>query len=391
MQYRTVPKNGDILSALGYGTMRLPLRTTESRQSPDPEQVDEARAIRQIRSAIESGVNYLDTGYLYRNGESEVVLGKALAEGYRDRVKIADKLPPTLVTSREDMDRFLEVQLRRLGSDSIDYYMLLYLDPALWTKMTDLGVFEFLETARKAGKIKNIGFSFHGDIGTFREIVDCYDWTFCQIQYNILDEENQAGTEGLRYAASKNIAVMIMEPLRGGMLAENLPKPVRAIYDNAETSRSPAAWALRWVWDHPEVTVVLSGMNDEHHIRENIQICEEALPEILSDTERATIDEAAQSFKKLIKVNCTQCGYCLPCPQGVDIPACFSFYNQYHMHDDKAATRELYIARLIESEDTPSSASLCQNCGICLSGCPQGIDIPAELKKVARDLEGLPQ
>ena len=319
------------------------------------------------------------------------VLGKALADGYRDRVKIADKLPPTLITSREDMDWFLEVQLRRLGTDYIDYYMLLYLDPALWTKMTDLGVFEFLETARKAGKIKNIGFSFHGDIGTFREIVDCYDWTFCQIQYNILDEENQAGTEGLRYAASKNIAVMIMEPLRGGMLAENLPEPVQRIYDNAEVSRSPAAWALRWVWDHPEVTVVLSGMNDEHHIRENIQICEEALPEILSDTERATIDEAAQSFKKLIKVNCTQCGYCLPCPQGVDIPACFAFYNQYHMHEGRVATRKLYIARLIESEDTPSSASLCQNCGICLSGCPQGIDIPAELKKVARDLEGLPQ
>jgi len=391
MQYRTVPKNGDRLSALGYGTMRLPLRTKEAGQSVEPEQVDETRAIRQIRSAIDSGVNYFDTGYLYRNGESESVLGKALADGYRDRVKIADKLPPTLVDSREDMDRFLDIQLRRLGTDCIDYYMLLYLDPKLWTKMIDLGVFEFLETAQNAGKIKNIGFSFHGNPETFREIVDCYDWTFCQIQYNILDEENQAGTEGLRYAASKNLAVMIMEPLRGGMLAENLPEQVREIYGNAEPSHSPAAWALRWVWDHPEVTVVLSGMNDDRHIQENIRICEDALPGSLTGDERATTNEAATSFKKLIKVNCTQCGYCLPCPQGVNIPACFSLYNQYHMHNNKVATRELYLTRLIGSEDTPSNASLCQDCGTCLSGCPQSIDIPKELKNVARDLEELPQ
>ena len=391
MQYRTVPKNGDRLSALGYGTMRLPLRTKEAGQSVEPEQVDETRAIRQIKSAIDSGVNYFDTGYLYRNGESESVLGKALADGYRDRVKIADKLPPTLVDSREDMDRFLDIQLRRLDTDCIDYYMLLYLDPKLWIKMIDLGVFEFLETAQQAGKIKNIGFSFHGNPETFREIVNCYDWTFCQIQYNILDEENQAGTEGLRYAASKNLAVMIMEPLRGGMLAQNLPESVRAIYDSTETSRSPAAWALRWVWDHPEVTVVLSGMNDDRHIQENTRICEDALPGSLTGDERATTDEAATSFKKLIKVNCTQCGYCLPCPQGVNIPACFLLYNQYHMHNTKDTTRKLYITRLIKSDDTPSNASLCQDCGTCLSGCPQSIDIPKELKNVARDLEELPQ
>ena len=390
MQYRTVPKNGDTLSALGYGTMRLPMQTGET---GEPEQVDESEAIRQIRRAIDGGVNYLDTGYSYRNGQSEVVLGKALADGYRDRVKIADKLPPGLISCRDDMDKILDIQLKRLGTDSIDYYMLLFLDPELWDKMIDLGVFAFLEAAREAGKIKNIGFSFHGDPETFREIVDTYDWTFCQIQYNILDEENQAGTAGLKYAASKDIAVMIMEPLRGGMLAQNLPEPVQRIYDNAEESRSPAAWALRWVWDHPEVTVVLSGMNDDRHIQENIRIGKEALPKMLSGAERATVDEAAKTFKKLIKVNCTQCGYCLPCPQGVNIPACFSLFNQYHMHDDKAATQKSYAARLMGQVNgtTPSDASLCQNCGLCVSGCPQSIAIPDMLRAVARDLEGLPQ
>ncbi len=380
MQYRTVPKNGDKLSALGFGAMRLPTRFGR---------VDEERAIRQIRSAIDGGVNYLDTAYPYHNGESEKVLGKALRDGYRERVKIADKLPHWQIKSREDMDRILDLQLRRLGTGCIDYYLLHSLDAKSWKKLTGLDVFGFLESARDAGKIRNIGFSFHGDRKTFREIVDAYDWTFCQIQYNFLDEENQAGREGLEYAASKDMAVMIMEPLRGGTLAADLPKDVQAIYDASGISRSPAEWALRWVWDHPEVTVVLSGMNDEAHIAENIRTCEDALPGSMGDAGRAVVDAAAASYKSRIRVPCTGCAYCMPCPFGVNIPQCFHFYNQYHMAGNRMLTRGFYIVQVIGFDDHPSNAALCRSCGKCVRACPQGIAIPDELKKVSQDLDGL--
>lgn len=379
VQYRTVPKNGDELSALGFGAMRLPTRFGR---------VDEARAIRQIRSAIDSGVNYLDTAYPYHNGESEKILGKTLRDGYRERVKIADKLPHWAVKAREDMDRILDLQLRRLETDCIDYYLLQSLDAKSWQKLIKLDVFAFLEAARDAGKIGNIGFSFHGDRKTFREIVDAYDWTFCQIQYNFLDEENQAGREGLEYAAAKNIAVMIMEPLRGGMLAAGLPKDVQAIYDASGIARSPAEWALRWIWDHPEVTVVLSGMNDEAHIAENIRTCEDALPGSLSDAEHAVVDAAAASYKSRIRVPCTGCAYCMPCPFGVNIPQCFHFYNQYYMAGNRMLTRGFYIAQVIGFDDHPANAAFCRNCGRCVAACPQGIAIPEELQKVSRDLDG---
>ncbi|QYZ78925.1 aldo/keto reductase [Methanofollis formosanus] len=380
MQYRTVPKNGDRLSALGFGAMRLPTRMGR---------IDEARAIKQIRSAIESGVNYLDTAYPYHGGESERVLGKALEDGYRERVKIADKLSPWLVDSREEMERILEIQLNRLRTDHIDYYLLHMLDARSWKKLVDLDVFAFLEAARDAGTITNIGFSFHGDRKTFREIIDAYDWTFCQIQYNFLDEEVQAGREGLAYAASKQIAVMVMEPLRGGMLAGDLPDEAQAAYDRSGLSRTPAEWALRWIWDHPDVTTVLSGMNDERHIRENLLTCEDALPGSMTDAERAVVDEVKAVYKRLIRVDCTGCAYCMPCPFGVNIPQCFHFYNQYHMTGNRLMTRGFYIGQVIGFDDNPANASRCRSCGKCLGACPQGIDIPRELKKVGRDLDGL--
>ncbi|QSZ66957.1 aldo/keto reductase [Methanofollis aquaemaris] len=380
MQYRTVPKNGDKLSALGFGAMRLPTRMGR---------IDEGRAIKQIRSAIESGVNYLDTAYPYHGGESEKILGKALEDGYREQVKIADKLSPWLVNSREEMEQILDVQLRRLRTDHIDYYLLHMLDARSWKKLVDLDVFAFLEAARDAGKITNIGFSFHGDRKTFREIVDAYDWTMCQIQYNILDENLQAGREGLEYAASKKIAVMIMEPLRGGMLARDLPDEAQAIYDRPGLSRSPADWALRWIWDHPDVTIVLSGMNDERHIRENLLTCEDALPGSMSSAEHAVVDEVRAVYKRLIRVDCTGCAYCMPCPFGVDIPQCFHFYNQYHMTGNRIMTRGFYIGQVIGFDGDPSNASRCRSCGKCVGTCPQGIAIPDELKKVRRDLDGL--
>jgi predicted aldo/keto reductase-like oxidoreductase len=381
MQYRQVPKNGDKLSALGFGAMRLPTKRMK---------IDEERATRQIRSAIDNGVNYIDTAVPYHGGESERFLGRALRDGYREKVRLATKLPPFSVKTREDMDRILGIQLKKLQTDHIDYYLLHGLEASQWKKLFDLGVLEFLDSAKASGKIRNAGFSFHGDRKTFKEIIDAYDWVFCQIQYNFLDETNQAGTEGLHYAAAKNIAIMIMEPLRGGMLAGKLPKEVEQIYRNAGTKRSAAEWALRWVWNHPEVTVVLSGMNDENHIAENIKTCEDALPGSMTTGELATMEEVAGAYRKLIKVGCTGCAYCMPCPSGVNIPQCFSIYNDYYMGNNSLITRGMYGMMLMGAMGAPATdASLCRNCGKCTKTCPQKIAIPEELKKVRSTLGGL--
>lgn len=380
MQYRHVPKNGDRLSALGFGAMRLPMKRMS---------IDEERATRQIRYAIDCGINYIDTAVPYHGGESERFLGRALRDGYREKVKLATKLPPWSVKTREDMDRILAIQLKKLQTDHIDYYLLHSLEAIQWERLRELGVLDFLDATKAAGKIINAGFSFHGDRKTFTEIIDAYDWTCCQIQYNFLDETNQAGTEGLRYAAERNIAVMVMEPLRGGMLAGKLPKEVGQIYDRAEKKRTAAEWGLRWVWNHPEVTVVLSGMNDEHHIAENLKTCEDALPGCMTAGERATMDAVAATYKRLMKIGCTGCAYCMPCPSGVSIPQCFSLYNDYYMGGNRIMTRGLYGLRMMGGMGTPVDASLCRNCGRCVKACPQKIAIPEELKKVRGTLGGL--
>ena len=379
MQYRLVPKNGDKLSALGFGAMRLPSKRMG---------IDEERATRQIRDAIDSGVNYIDTAVPYHGGESERFLGRALRDGYREKVKIATKLPPWSVKTREDMDRILGIQLKKLGTDHVDYYMLHGLEASNWKKLKELGVLEFLDAAKASGKIINAGFSFHGDRKTFKEIIDAYDWVFCQIQYNFLDKLNQAGTEGLRYAASKNIAVMIMEPLRGGMLAGKLPHDIEEIYSHAKTKRSAAEWALRWVWNHPEVTVVLSGMNDERHIAENIRTCETALPGSMTPDDLATVEAVAASYNRQIRVGCTGCAYCMPCPFGVNIPQNFFLYNGYFM-GNKLMSRGFYGLTLMGGMGERADAALCKNCGTCAKACPQKIAIPEELKKVRGTLGGL--
>jgi predicted aldo/keto reductase-like oxidoreductase len=351
--------------------------------------IDEERATRQIRSAIDNGVNYIDTAAPYHGGESERFLGRALQEGYREKVKLATKLPPWSVKTRNDMDRILEIQLKKLQTDHIDYYLLHGLEAGHWKRLLEFGVLEFLDSAKAAGKITNAGFSFHGDRKTFKEIIDTYDWIFCQIQYNFLDETNQAGTEGLRYAAAKNIAVMVMEPLRGGMLAGKLPADVEQVYREAGTKQSAAAWALRWVWNHPEVTVVLSGMNDEAHIAENLKTCEKALPGSMTADDLATVEKVAATYRKLIKVGCTGCAYCMPCPFGVNIPQCFSMYNDYSMGLNRMMTRGFYGMQLMGGMAVPADASLCRDCGKCVKACPQKIAIPEELKKVRSTLGGL--
>ena len=315
MLYRKVPKTGDELSVLGFGCMRFPTKRGGG--------IDEGRAIRQVRYALDHGVNYVDTAPAYHLGRSESVLARALSDGYRKKVRLATKLPPWSVRSRQDMDHVLDAQLTKLQTGFIDYYLLHSLSGASWVEMRNLGVREFLDSAKKDGRIKNAGFSFHGDIESFKEIVNAYDWEFCQIQYNYLDEFNQAGTEGLEYAASKRLAVIIMEPLHGGNLAGPNPAEIQKIWEESPVKRSPAEWALRWVWNHPEVTTVLSGMNNELHIDENIHAADKALPNSLTVDELSTIARVGDTYRRLMKVNCTGCRYCMPCPAGVDIPGCF--------------------------------------------------------------------
>ncbi len=384
MLYRTMAKNGDRLSILGFGCMRLP----QKKGQPGSGKIDEERATKQVRYAIDHGVNYLDTGVIYHMGASEPFLGRALRDGYREKVRLATKLFPYWVKSREDMDKLLSSQLDALNTDRIDYYLLHGLTGPSWQKMANLGVLGFLDRAKQDGRVLYAGFSFHGSRDSFREIVDAYDWEMCQIQYNFLDEELQAGTEGLKYAASKGLGVVVMEPLRGGNLARKLPA-VEAIWDEADVKRSQAEWALRWVWNHPEVTVVLSGMNDEKQIDENIRIAGEALPGSLTEKELKLVSRVEGTYRSLMKAGCTGCRYCMPCPSGVDIPFCFEVYNKLHVFGDGLMARFMYLASGagVFPFVSPSYASLCEDCGKCAKLCPQHLPIPDLLKAVAKDLE----
>ena len=379
MLYRKMDSTGDELSILGFGCMRLPQKNRL---------IDEERATRQLRDAIDRGVNYIDTAVPYHMGASEPFVGRALSSGYRDRVKLATKLPPWQTNVREDMDRILSEQLDRLQTDHIDYYLVHALNGESWAKMRDLGVLEFLEGARADGRIVHAGFSFHGGLPDFKTIVDAWEWQFCQIQYNYLDEKLQAGTEGLEYAAAKGLGIIVMEGLRGGLLGRNVPPEVQRIWDAAEVSRTPAEWALRWIWNRPEVQVNLSGMNDESHIEENLRIAGEAMPDSMTDGELELVRRVAETYQGLMKSDCTGCRYCLPCPAGVAIPDCLQGYNNKHALRDKRAGMmyALFVGGAFSG--TPALASLCTECGTCLPRCPQNVPIPEILKEVAADFEG---
>jgi hypothetical protein len=343
-----------------------------------------------VRYAIDQGVNYIDTAWPYHGGQSEPFVGRALGDGYREKVKLATKLPAWMVKSREDMDRFLNAQLEKLNTEQIDYYLVHCLVGEVWNAIKSLGVREFLDAAKADGRIVNAGFSFHGAPDDFTRIVDGYAWDFCQIQYNYLDEENQAGTKGLKYAASKGLGVIVMEPLLGGKLAGPVPAEVEAIWNEAEVKRSPVEWALRWVWNHPEVTVVLSGMNEEAHVEENVRIAGEAEANSLAEAELELVGRVEQTYRRLMKAGCTGCRYCLPCPAGVAIPVCFELYNTLHMFQSAGEAQFMYAARLCGAITGGESgyASQCVQCGLCLEKCPQHLDIPDLLAAVARDLEG---
>lgn len=369
MKYNENPKNGDRLSALGFGCMRFAKNEQETEK--------------QVFSAIEQGVNYFDTAYLYPGNEA--TLGRILAKGYRDKVRIASKLPPFLVKKDSDLDRILNTQLERLQTDHIDYYLIHMLnDLSDWERLRAIGIEKWIEARKASGQIRNIGFSFHGGYQAFARIIDAFAWEFCMIQFNYLDETNQAGAKGLSYAASKGIPVIVMEPLRGGMLANGLPKEAASIWEKADTRRTPAEWGLRWVWNHPEVMMVLSGMNSQEMINENIRIAEEAEANSLTEQELALFEEVKRVMMGKIKVACTGCNYCMPCPKGVDIPLCFASYNALGF--DKRLTNRLHYLMYAGGHQ----ASLCVQCGKCEAHCPQGIAISQNLKAVVKEMEGFP-
>ena len=372
MNYRRLGKNEKV-SILGFGCMRLPVIDGVYAN------IDEDLAKKQIRYAIDHGVNYIDTAYPYHEENSEPFLAKALKDGYREKVFLATKLPSWLIKTREDMDKFLNTQLEKLETDYIDYYLLHALNKNSWENYLKLGVFDFIESALKSGKIKHIGFSFHDEYPVFEKIIKAYDWDFCQIQMNYFDEEYQAGLKGLKLAGSRGIDVIIMEPLRGGRLAEDGPREIQEIWAKAKDNHSAAGWALRYLWNYPEVKVILSGMNHFDHIKENIKEASNATVNMLSQEEQELIHDVKRLYKSRIQVDCTNCKYCMPCPNGVNIPANFSFYNNAFIFDAK----EHYQSQFKGMLKPEMWADKCVRCGQCEPLCPQNIQIMDELERVA--------
>ncbi len=371
MQYRSFGRLDWRPSALGFGAMRLPTI------GDDPAKIDEELASRMIRSAIDAGVNYVDTAWPYHREQSEPFVGRCLQDGYRDRVRLATKMPTWLIEKPTDFDRYLDEQLKRLRTDRIDFYLLHGLNAERWPSIRDLDVSDWAERAIGEGRIGHLGFSFHDELAVFKEIVDAYDWTFCQIMYNYMDVDFQAGTEGLRYAAAKGLAVVIMEPLRGGSLTEPAPKPVEKLWASAATQRSQADWALQWLWNQPEVSLCLSGMSAMRHVEENVASAERSGVGTLNREELELVDRVREAYRELSPIPCTDCKYCQPCPSGVAIPSIFSTYNSAMMYGDHARYRTSYN-RFMDAE---KRADNCVECGQCESACPQQIEIIDWLKK----------
>lgn len=380
MQYRVDPKSGNRISALGLGCMRIPgfaLGRPDARA---------AEAI--VRAAVDRGINYLDTAYLYPG--NEVVVGQTLEKlGLRDRVYIATKLPHASCKRSGDFDRFFDEQLRRLRTDHIDYYLMHNItSPAQWERVCELDIEDWIARQKAAGRIRQIGFSFHGSSVDFPVLLDAYDWDFCQIQYNYANEHYQAGTEGLLAAASRGMAVFVMEPLLGGRLADKLPDAAKRELSSAGDAHltTPAAWGLSWVWNHPEVTMLLSGMTSPEQVAQNAEIAERALSSSMTAGQLATVARVVELFERANRIPCTGCSYCMPCPHGVNIPGCFAAYNASYAHSWFTGMQQYFTASAIRT-GAPRLASNCVGCGACARHCPQQIDIPARLADVRRRLQ----
>ncbi len=392
MQYRKMERLGWDVSALGFGCMRLPTKGLLKR-------VDEEEAIRIIRKGIDLGINYIDTAWPYHMGNSEKVLGKALQDGYREKVKLVTKLPMFTVRKEEDFDRFLNSQLKKLQTTHIDLYLFHALNKMFFGTMKKLSLIEKMEKAKSEGKIKAIGFSFHDSLPIFKEIIDFYPWDACQIQYNYMDTGQQAGDEGLIYAHEKGISVIIMEPIKGGMLA-NPPSEALDLMKKSPIKRTPVDWALQFVWNKPEVSIVLSGMGNMQMVEENCASAANSGINSLSQEDNQILEEIADIYRKKIMVPCTACQYCMPCPYGVNIPGCFVAVNTVSINDSNKGLdlglrllQRLRYRKMAKNKKQlvkkPNNgrASMCTNCGACIPKCPQHIQIPDELVKVVQVME----
>ena len=375
MQYRKFGKLDWKVSALGFGAMRLPVI------GEDQSKIDEPEAIKMIRHAADNGVNYIDSAYLYHMWKSEVLVGKALKDGYRKKFKVATKLPARIVEKAEDFDRILNEQFQRLDIDMIDFYLLHGLNKEGWTKVRDFGVLKWAEQQMAKGRIGRLGFSFHDSYDVFKEIIDSYDnWVLAQVLYNYMDENEQAGRKGVEYAAGKGIAVVVMEPLRGGKLAKDPPpEPVARVIKSAERKMRGVEWAFQWVWNQPEISVALSGMSAMEQVVENLKIADRSKPGFYTAKDLEVIGKIKEAYKSLSPIPCSGCRYCVPCPNKVEIPRVFQIYNDAVMYDDMRGGKFMYNGPFGIPQD--QRADQCTECDECLEKCPQNIEIPDWLKK----------
>lgn len=376
MQYRN-DKYGNKLSILGYGCMRF---------SQKAGKIDLNKAESELMAAYRAGVNYFDTAYVY--GGSEAALGEILEKnGIRKKVNIATKLPHYLIKSKETAEKFFQEELKRLRTDYVDYYLMHMLtDVKTWERLCGLGIDEWIQQKKADGTMRQIGFSYHGNSDMFCQLLDAYDWDFCMIQYNYLDENSQAGRAGLQYAASKGIPVIIMEPLRGGRLVNNLPEKANRLFSEYKILRTPAEWAFRWLWNQPEVTCVLSGMNSMAMVQENVKNASDVQVGEFTEAEEKLLKAVVDAINEKMKVGCTGCGYCMPCPKNVDIPGTFAAYNERYTDGKFNALREYMMCTVLRKDST--SASNCIGCGKCEKHCPQYIQIRKELENARKELEG---
>ncbi|NVM16411.1 MAG: aldo/keto reductase [Candidatus Lokiarchaeota archaeon] len=398
MKYRKMGSLDWNVSVLGFGAMRLPTKQVKDENTQELKYlIEENEAIKMIRYAIDNGVNYIDTAYPYHGGESEVIVGKALKDGYREKVHLTTKLPMWMVKKTEDFDKFLNQQMERLQTKP-DIYLFHGLTKERLGKIKTLNLIEKMEAAKEKGLIKYIGFSFHDNFEVFKEIIDFYNWDCCQIQFNYLDIDYQAGTKGLEYAAGKNIAVIIMEPIRGGKLAVpenklNSKPEIKEVLEASKVKRSMADWALQFVWNHAEVSVVLSGMSTMQQVIENIDSASKSGINTLTNDELNTISSLRKAYEKFLVVPCTSCGYCIPCPNYVSIPFILRLLNDVaywgesgrnriaFFYNNMAKTQEDIKVKRSQGEEISGAATLCIQCGECIDKCPQQIEIPDFMEK----------